>query len=371
MRTGLTWGAAVVAMVWSGLATAQVVTPPPPPKAAPPPKAPPAATTTPDATGGAPASAPSEAPPAAPAPDATAPPVEPNVAPVAPEAAPAASDADQDEDEVQDEPKRKHKKRRKHLDEDEEEMDADAKDEEDADVVETAPHSSWRLAGSHFVLSGERLTSILAWNQTRTVDASFDGGSSGSTIDLERSGTDAALLGAGGFTNNPFAIPRIGFDGILSGGFTIGGSLSYMVTSGEAKTPAFSGIPESKQDLPTLSYFLFAPRLGVMIPASTTVGVWLRGGITRLSINVEDKDVDPNNGTTITTEQTTTLVDLSLDPQLVISPVPHVGLTVGLSLDIPLSGTAEASGGEFTTATREEDITASSYGVTAGLALIF
>jgi hypothetical protein len=361
MKTNLTWGAAAIAMVWSGLAVAQV----------------------PRGTGGTPGSGGSTAAPVPVAPtappsasDAAATPAPPAVppaeeaavpvAPPAPEAAqPNPADANAAEDEAP--VRRRSKKKRRYIEEEEQGEEAEA---EDTELEPAPPASAWKLRGPHFVLSAERITGIVGWSQTNTrtrTTSEFDGFPTTTTVDVERSGTDVSLLGAGGFFDNPLSIPRVGLDYIFAGGFTLGGSLGYMATSGKIESPDSGGVVRS-EDTPTVDIFLFAPRLGVFFSASPNLGIWLRGGITRLGLSSESEDFDDINGTTTKFTSTVTLVDLTLDPQLVFSPAPHVGITVGPTIDIGLSGTVENSGSGGTV---ENDMTASSYGVTAGLAALF
>jgi hypothetical protein len=159
----------------------------------------------------------------------------------------------------------------------------------------------------------------------------------------------------------------LGFDYMFANGFTLGGSVGYMVTSGKSEDKNPDGTSQT-EDRPTVDILLFAPRIGMFIAATPKVGVWLRGGITRLAMSVE-RERETSSGTTIQTTLTTTLVDLTLDPQLVFSPLPHVGITVGPTLDIALSGSAETAGPVSSSA--ETELSASSYGVTAGLVALF
>jgi hypothetical protein len=141
-----------------------------------------------------------------------------------------------------------------------------------------------------------------------------------------------------------------------------------LVSSGKHDVLDFDTTTKRSQGDPTNSIFILAPRVGVVIEASPTVGVWLRGGISRISLSTESNNVDIDTGEPLTTTSTSTvtLVDLTLDPQLVIAPLPHVGITLGALLDIGVGGTAETSG-----STTTSDVTASSYGVSGGLVAIF
>jgi hypothetical protein len=305
-------------------------------------------------TPGAPADATTPA-----APDTTAPP------PPPPEAQPDAASAEEQAEEEAEEARRKKRKRRRQR-----ALDTDEAESDDASpAVDVAPAAeTWRMIGPHLMLSAERVTNLLGWSITRTEaveDLSFSG--PGTNVDLETSGTDVSFLGSGGTSPNVFSVPRVGFDGMFESGLTLGGSLSYLVTTGKYETVGSSTNKET-HDAPTASIFVLAPRIGVMFAATPSVGVWLRGGISRISISSEVNNVDFDTGEPLTTTSTSTvtLVDLTLDPQLVISPAPHVGFTVGALLDIGVGGTAETSGSTVT-----HDVKASSYGVSGGLVAIF
>jgi hypothetical protein len=369
---GLAWGAAIAAVL--GVTTAQAA----PKGAVPPPAsgaaggAAAAASSSAPAAGESPPALPGNAPdgsaptaPAAPA-DATAPAAPETTAP--PEVKPDAETVDDqaaEEDDAEEALRKKRKRRRQRA------LDIEESETEDESPApdRTAPATqTWRLVAPHFMLSAERLTNLLAWSvtHTATVPSSSFNGSSTTQIELERSGTDVSFLGSGGVSSNAFGVPRVAFDGMFESGFTLGGSLSYLVTSGKHETA--DGTNKSSQDDPSSSIFVLAPRIGVMIEASPTVGIWLRAGISRISMSSEISVINLDNGDvqTSTSTETTTLIDLTLDPQLVITPLPHVGLTVGALLDIGVGGSVETSGSTNTT-----DIKESSYGVSGGLVAIF
>jgi hypothetical protein len=326
---------------------------------------------------GAPSAAPTpSAAPGAPESGAPAVPAD-GTAPAAPDAAPAPSapsaaereaQEEEEEEEAREAARRKRKRRRQRA------LDADeAEDDDAAPVAPVEPRPEhWRLIGPHVLIGAERLTNVLTWTHTRNV--SLEGSSFGpNNIDLERAGTDVSFLGSGGVSANVFGIPRLAIDGMFANGFTLGGSLSYMVTSGEHEYVEFngssnSGTTKSKVQDPASSVFILAPRLGVMIPASPFVAVWLRGGISRISISTEQQlfDIDTGAALTSTVTNTDTLVNLTLDPQLVITPVPRVGITFGALLDIGVGGTSETS-----VSSTVHDIKESAYGVTGGLVAIF
>jgi hypothetical protein len=214
------------------------------------------------------------------------------------------------------------------------------------------------------------MTSVLAWDVTQTVQVgsfnSVTGTSSTTNFELERTGTEVSFLGVGN-THSVFGVPRLGIDGMLSNGLTLGGSLSYVVASGKQDSLVSGTSTPTKRtdDNPTETTFVFAPRIGIMLQASPYLGVWLRGGMSRISLSDESQVTLPSGGAPSTVTSTTTLLNITLDPQLVITPVPHVGITVGAPLDIGVSGTAASSASSVT-----QDVKASSYGIAGGLVVI-
>ena len=326
-------------------------------------------------------------PSAAPAPTDTAPPVDtapPPPVDTAPPPPPAPAPAAQApaSDDIEDEaPRRRHKKKRRHLDEEEdEESTGDSENEwgsrESGDEVAPSGGFGWRLAGTHFILSAERLTSVLSWTRTDTLKISgFSSGgfaTSSETIELETSGTDVSFLTTGS-RGNLYGTPRVAFDGMFSNGFTLGGSLGYVVMSGKHEEPDFTSsgsIATSKHsvDDATIAVFVFAPRLGVMITPTPTLGIWLRGGITRVSAATDGNTGSDIDGNPVSRSTTVTLLAVTLDPQLVFVPVPRVGITLGPVLDIGASGSVDVTEGSTTDS---RDVKMSSFGVAGGLALIF
>ena len=354
------WWGAVLVMAHGVTAEAA------PKSAAPPVGAAGAAATAPSSEPAAPSTAP-DAPVAPTAPDATAP--TPDTTTPAP-TAPAAEDGNgaADEEEEQEPPRKKRKKHRRArviaAEHTEQEPESD-----EATEAAPPPVQTWRLVGqARFLLGIERITNALGWSvtesaQVTSANSNFNGAPT--TVELERSGTDVSFLGSGAASSNVFGVPRVALDGMLENGLTLGGSLSYMVVS--AKHEVSQGTNKVSRDDGSASVFVFAPRIGVMIPASPFVGIWLRGGISRISTSYEVPQFDTSSGAQVATATSTlTLVDLTLDPQLVINPVPHVGITLGALIDIGLSGSLETSGTGPT-----QDVTASSYGVTGGLVAIF
>jgi hypothetical protein len=260
-------------------------------------------------------------------------------------------------------------------------MDDSAPVEQEQQVSEPPVSSVSRRVASgfgfrdvRFVVGVERATSLLAWSNKATVNVPSVGSGFDTTAVVEESGTNVSFLG-GPFDDgrNPFGAPRIGFDGVLPDGLTLGGSLTYLTSNGERSVSSATDGSTQTQTAPTLSVFTINPRIGVLLEASPVVAVWLRGGVTRTVLTGETSQ-STSAAVAETTTGTVSLWNFSLDPQLVVMPVPHVGLTFGAVLDIGLSGQVERSvsgASSSTTTTVTNDYKASSYGITAGLCALF
>ena len=86
--------------------------------------------------------------------------------------------------------------------------------------------------------------------------------------------------------------------------------------------------------------------------------IWLRGGVTYYA-----GEVDPR----LATDNTVTKVSGfsgTLDPQIVISPASHFALTLGLTADIPFSGSYASKKGNTSSSIDVSDLCV---GLTAGL----
>jgi hypothetical protein len=220
----------------------------------------------------------------------------------------------------------------------------------------TTDPDGWNAARSVFILSVESLAGAAYYRQTlsheegsRTAEATVSGPSIG--VFRGASSSDLAL-----------EQPRLAFDAVVQPGFTLGAAFGYSTYSAsvdfETNVPA-APLPDVEGS--SVSCLLVQPRIGYLVPASSKVAVWLRGGAFFLRLTSEsDSGGD---------EMDETAFGLVLDPMLVISPIEHVGLLFGPQLDFGLTGSVQSkSGGQDRP---ELDFTRSSYGVSAGLALMF
>jgi hypothetical protein len=179
------------------------------------------------------------------------------------------------------------------------------------------------------------------------------------------SGTSVNLLG-GSQTGSidPFGLASLSVHGVVGPGVTIGGGVGIQSDSGteDAGTPTSSEI--------TITTVAVSPRVGYILSATKSISVWFRGGITYSSMTFEQQSQCPPGAIIClgTVSSTISLVALSLDPMLVIAPIPHVAFLVGPAFDFGLSGN-QATTVQGGSASSDRDRKASSYGVAAGLAV--
>ncbi len=152
---------------------------------------------------------------------------------------------------------------------------------------------------------------------------------------------------------SPFVAPRIGFDYFVVDNVSVGGSVTYISDSSSGDQTQGN----QQTDLADIksNVFSVSPRAGYALMFSETFGLWPRGGITYVSHKLEVND----------TEISGTLLALSLEGNLVITPVPHAGFLIGPTLDFPFLGSGEAKAGQNTTDLDTFKVT--TFGLQAGL----
>jgi hypothetical protein len=187
-----------------------------------------------------------------------------------------------------------------------------------------------------FIISADRLTTFFSyshWSQ----DLPPNMGASKVT----RSGDQTSislLYGSSADINDPFfTVPRLGFDYVIVPNVTIGGDAIVFFTLGSNSATDLqlnSGFAaHNPSPSPSTTVFGVAPRGGYILQMSELFSFWLRGGLSYYTGTFKTTQ----NGVTVTSE-TLNQWALDLDPQFVVTPIPHVGFTAGLAADIPFGG---------------------------------
>ena len=203
------------------------------------------------------------------------------------------------------------------------------------------------------ILSADRLFPLVSFSSVSQDSLTPIGGTTRTTTTTQ---TGISLLwgststpgtnGANGPGTTPetlfFTIPRVGFDYVVVPNFTLGGDIALFFTlGGHVKTEVDNNNGTSQTNSvgsPSNTVFGIAPRAGYILGLNNVFSLWLRGGLSFYTESQKLTTVDNNGNTIATGTDSDHQFALDLDPQLVISPIQHVGFTVGLTWDIPLAG---------------------------------
>jgi hypothetical protein len=200
----------------------------------------------------------------------------------------------------------------------------------------------------------ERASSIAGYRATA---------GAGRGSDTVTSGVEASVVGdvnQEAFTS--LVLPRLSLDTRWPNGVSLGVVLSYAARSAQQSAA------DAQDTLPSSEAALLGPRIGWLRPLSGNVALWLRGGPTWAMRAATTPTSEPGERLTLSARHWA----MSLEPQLVVMPLTHVGLSLGAAFDIGFDGESETSyrGGRQPDTTRTHE-TVSTYGVTAGLFALF
>jgi len=133
-------------------------------------------------------------------------------------------------------------------------------------------------------------------------------------------------------------VPRLSFDAFLGPGVSIGGSLMYDHYSTSYKN---NGVEDP--DKPSTGLWLFSPRVGFAYMFTPEVGIWPRAGITYVHTSTDSSSTNTTTGAVTNRSESAGALYYTMDVNLVLAPVPHVGFTVGPTLDYLLSTSQSSS----------------------------
>jgi hypothetical protein len=135
---------------------------------------------------------------------------------------------------------------------------------------------------------------------------------------------DAISYGSGGTPSGPYRNPRLGIDVSATRHLTIGTDLFGQVTLARAN------------EQPVITLLGLAPRVGWIVPLGDIVAFWpsmgpeltMRWETARTGAGIQE------------VERLSRRVELgaNVEAQLVVTPLAHFGILVGLSLDVPIVG---------------------------------
>jgi hypothetical protein len=250
-----------------------------------------------------------------------------------------------------------------------------------ASVAGAQAHGGFGQQSGEFIFSADRLFSLFSY--THVSQDRLNPVPAGTKFVDTSNGTSISLLGGislpigtndGQVIVSPFTVPRLGFDYVVIPRVTVGGDVIVFFTLGgntaTDATPNGGSTTTNSNDVPSQLLFGVAPRAGYIFTLTDLFSIWLRGGLSYY-LETTKQTIGAGNAQ-VTTSFNTNQFALDLEPQLVITPVPHVGFTLSPTLDIPLVG-RHSTTQDRTNGSTSTDASSSIlfFGITAGLLAYF
>jgi len=229
------------------------------------------------------------------------------------------------------------------------------------------------------VIGAERLAGVYHTKiNTKSEQTTTVGGTTiTSKSDVDTTRTTFAVFGHA--AESPTQVPRLALDFFPIDGLSLGGSFTYIASSGKVKgTQSLSGSVNQEREidskLPTGSGLIFQPRLGFAFAFNEVVGIWPRAGFsyTRLVTKEEVTETDAQgNEQKFEDTITITYTDLTLEGMLFVSPFSNFAFVGGPFVDIPLGGSQKQESTRPNSQSFEADNTLLCYGAMIGVAGYF
>ena len=182
------------------------------------------------------------------------------------------------------------------------------------------------------ILGADRLSPLLSYSSTSTtVNQPLPGGATFEATTTVKTTSSAILWG--GSPSVIYNIPRFALDVAVIDHLTLGGAIwGYFTFGSSTESPGNNGVTVSV-DNPKTTIFGVYPRIGYVLNFTDVFAFWPRGGFSITDVHTTN---EPNGRNTVTT--TDTPFALHLEPLFAITPIEHVGFTLGPVVDIPLFG---------------------------------
>jgi hypothetical protein len=194
-----------------------------------------------------------------------------------------------------------------------------------------------------FIIEGNRLFQFFAFDDVSQGALEGIGGDVTSITTTTTSTTMSLLYGSNGNSTGDafFTVPRVGFDYVLLPNITLGADLIVLFSLGGHTTTETDTSNGSSNSVttpnPGVTGFGIAPRGGYILPLTDMFSLWLRGGFSYYTATTKTS-TESAAGVTTTASANVDQFALDLEPQIVFTPIPHVGFTAGLTADIPIAG---------------------------------
>lgn len=205
------------------------------------------------------------------------------------------------------------------------------------------------------ILSADRLVPVFSYDRRAT-----DVGTGAGRVETATSNASLSLLWGNGL--NPHTVPRVAFDYTVTRGLTVGGAAVVALGLGGSTAIRRNNGAAVSVDSPSTTLLGVSPRVGYILPISNLFAFWPRGGFS--FYHLSQRFPTDNDRT-----DSDTIFSLDLDPQFVITPVPHFGFNFGLlaNLPFPAGSTRTETRQGPTTISVSSDLWLFHFGVSAGV----
>jgi hypothetical protein len=192
-----------------------------------------------------------------------------------------------------------------------------------------------------FIISADRLFQFFGFDNRSQAALGGNGGGGATTTVTDNETFFSFFYGSpphssGGVIDPFFTVPRVGFDYVIIPNLTIGGNLVAVFSAGGSSKTEISfnngTTNTTSTSNPSVIGFGIAPRVGYILPLTDMFSLWPRGG---LSYYIASSSQSQGGNST---SETINQLALDLEPTFVVTPLPHVGFTASLDVDIPLTG---------------------------------
>jgi hypothetical protein len=208
------------------------------------------------------------------------------------------------------------------------------------------------------IVSADQLISLVSYTSSTTTYSGSKTTNSATSIAFftANAGSTASVLSFK-------TLPRLAFDYVLGTGITIGGAAWFFTNVSVSQS---SG--GMSTDQPKATYWGVAPRLGFVLPLGDILAIWPRTGVDYGEISFGSGGSVTVNGNAVNIGGSSiNQLAVDLDALLVVTPVRHLGLTIGPSVGIPLSGKVNTNVATAPGATASADISMWYVAVNLGL----
>jgi hypothetical protein len=189
---------------------------------------------------------------------------------------------------------------------------------------------------------------------------------SANNVESDGSVTHFALLGMG--SGAPAETPRIGLDGFVIDGLSLGGTLGIDHSSGDQNAAVGAGaITVSTSGSSSSTTLILAPRIGYAVMFTNSIGIWPRGGIVYYHSWISNEPIATPGTPRPSTDATLHFIGLGLDAPFIFAVSPGFAITAGPMMELAFDGGYSLDNPPAGTTVTSIDMSYTTFGLSVGL----